>query len=546
MAARKIINIGVGLDLAPLEKDAAKGQAILTTASAGMAEAATSAGDKIVQSHQKSATAVANLTKQFREAQRDAINLAAKYGQSSQAAIAAARSAGELKDKISDTKKVIDAFSNDSKFTAVAGAMSAAAGSISIVTGAMGLLGSQSEAVQQTMLKVQSAIALTQGIAQIKEMGAAFTALQAVITTSVVPSLMTLSGALVATGIGAAVVALGLFINYLNQVEASAERAKQAQKDFADSNAAIATAVNDAQQKIFKTRELQVRAMQDGYAKEAAALQLAKDKEVAATKAAFNASQKTTFDYKRLADERLAIDEYYLQQKNALNEKYTVNKKATSAIEIESLATSNPGHAAQEVSRHIQNDLKAISDKGLGVQPVTIPLDQFIKYDLSPVEQQIRTQLINMQQTLVQAAYDAGAALTSAIGESLVTGEFDFSSIMNIVAQLAQKLAMALAAIGVPLMAVPGMKLTGAAYIAGAAALGIAAGVIKGLAAKSSAGGGAASSGGGGTYSGDSQIYTPSYSSGGSTGGDMSLSTRQYGWDLLVTINGNIRKKNRV
>jgi hypothetical protein len=134
--------------------------------------------------------------------------MAEKYGIMSRQAIASASRAGELKDKIGDINTVITAFSADSKFTVVAGAMQSAAGAATIVTGAMGLLGTESKATQEMLLKVQSALALTQGLAQIKEMGASFTALRAVIVGQVIPSILAINTATM-VGIGAVIVAIG-------------------------------------------------------------------------------------------------------------------------------------------------------------------------------------------------------------------------------------------------------------------------------------------------------------------------------------------------
>lgn len=188
-SSNNILALGVGLNLDPLNNDIMQAAA---TAKSGMEQVSTA----IVGGAGKSGTAtkefgdkVQSMRAQLRQATQDAQQMAEKYGVMSQQAIASAARAGELKDKIGDINTVITAFSADSKFTVVAGALQQAAGAASIVTGAMGLLGTESKATQEMLLKVQSALALTQGLAQIKEMGAAFTALQAVIVGQVIPSI---------------------------------------------------------------------------------------------------------------------------------------------------------------------------------------------------------------------------------------------------------------------------------------------------------------------------------------------------------------------
>jgi len=96
------------------------------------------------------------------------------------------KAAGELKDKLDDTNEAIKAI-NPNKFQAIASFAGAAAGGVSAVTGAMGLLGVESENVQKAMMRVQSAMAFSQGLAQLSEMPKAFNAIKAALglTTAV-------------------------------------------------------------------------------------------------------------------------------------------------------------------------------------------------------------------------------------------------------------------------------------------------------------------------------------------------------------------------
>jgi len=88
-----------------------------------------------------------------------------------------ARAAGELKDKVDDANEAIKAI-NPNKFQAVASFAGSAAGGVSAVTGAMGLLGVESESVQKAMMRVQSAMAFSQGLAQLSEMPKAWNAVK--------------------------------------------------------------------------------------------------------------------------------------------------------------------------------------------------------------------------------------------------------------------------------------------------------------------------------------------------------------------------------
>ena len=121
------------------------------------------------------------LKQQFKEAQIEVQALSDKFGATSAQAVEAAKSAALLKDKISDAKSLTDAFNPDAKFKAVTGALTGVAGGFSVVTGALGAFGKQSEDVEKALLKVQSAMALASGAQAIGESIDSFKQLGAVI-----------------------------------------------------------------------------------------------------------------------------------------------------------------------------------------------------------------------------------------------------------------------------------------------------------------------------------------------------------------------------
>jgi|694.fasta_scaffold57312_3 dihydroneopterin aldolase len=182
---------------------------------------------------------VGSLKSQLREAQAEVAALADKFGATSKEAIEAAKRAGELKDRIGDAKALTEAFNPDAKFKALTASLSGVAGGFAAVQGAMSLFGSESEDVQKTLLKVQSAMALSQGLQAVGESIDSFKQLGAVIksttvfqelnnaataTASVVQrafgvatvqtsnGFKVLKGAIIATGFGALVVLLGSVI----------------------------------------------------------------------------------------------------------------------------------------------------------------------------------------------------------------------------------------------------------------------------------------------------------------------------------------------
>jgi len=125
-----------------------------------------------------------SLKSQLKQAQQEVQTLADKFGATSEQAIKAAKRAAELKDKIGDAKSLTDAFNPDAKFKSLSGSLTGVAGGFSAVTGAMGAFGAENKDVEQALLKVQSAMALTSGLQAVGESIDSFKQLGGVIKDS--------------------------------------------------------------------------------------------------------------------------------------------------------------------------------------------------------------------------------------------------------------------------------------------------------------------------------------------------------------------------
>jgi hypothetical protein len=180
---------------------------------------------------------VGSLRSQLREAQADVAALSEKFGVTSKEAIEAAKRAGQLKDQIGDAKALTDAFNPDAKFKALSSSLAGVAGGFAALQGAQALFGSQSKEVEQTLLKVQSAMAISQGLQTIGESVDSFKQLSAVAKSYTIVQKIVTAGqwlwnaALAANPIGALVVVIAALIaagialvNYFK--ESSAENAK--------------------------------------------------------------------------------------------------------------------------------------------------------------------------------------------------------------------------------------------------------------------------------------------------------------------------------
>jgi hypothetical protein len=162
---------------------------------------------------------VGTFKKQLREANNELLNMASQFGEASKEALNAAKKVASLKDSIGDAKALADTFNPDKKFVALGGALQGATAGFSALQGAMGLFGSEGKEVEKALLKVQSAMALQQGISGIAGAMDSFKMLGNEIKGNVVKAFSTLKGAIAATGIGLLVVGVGLLVANFEKVK---------------------------------------------------------------------------------------------------------------------------------------------------------------------------------------------------------------------------------------------------------------------------------------------------------------------------------------
>jgi hypothetical protein len=189
------------------------------------------------------------LKQQYKEAVVELQKVSAAYGETSDEAVAAAKAAAELKDQIGFTNDLINSFNPDAKFDALSKSFGGVLDGFSAVQGAMGLVGVESAAVEETMLKVQSAMALSQGFQGLMEAKDSFKQLGTVAkdtfkslssesslagkaTSALGPvwkavglsgktALSGIRAGIAATGIGLLVVALGAVVAYWDDIKAA-------------------------------------------------------------------------------------------------------------------------------------------------------------------------------------------------------------------------------------------------------------------------------------------------------------------------------------
>lgn len=202
---------------------------------------------------------VKSFKSQLREATQQLVSMTQKFGDTSKEAVVAAKRVAELRDRMQDAKNLADAFNPDAKFKAFSNTLSGVAGGFSAITGVMGLLGDKSEDTQKLLLKVQSALAFSQGVNSILELKDTFKQLGAFIQNTTIyqkantlatkaaaavqklfgieveatsTSFKVLKGAIVATGIGALIVLIGEVVSALQEWSSAQEEVIAKQKEL--------------------------------------------------------------------------------------------------------------------------------------------------------------------------------------------------------------------------------------------------------------------------------------------------------------------------
>ena len=156
------------------------------------------------------------------------------------------KQAGRMKDAIGDTRGEVAYFASDTRrLDAVLGGVQAVAGAFSAVQGAAALFGDENKELQQTMMKLQGAIALVNGVTAIstaleqqsmfmKGLSTAATRIQTFVLGQATVAARVYAAALVATGAGAIIAGLVLIYNALQSNAEAAEAAEEAQKKYTD------------------------------------------------------------------------------------------------------------------------------------------------------------------------------------------------------------------------------------------------------------------------------------------------------------------------
>jgi hypothetical protein len=241
-------------------------------------------GAEIKVDSRQAEQSVGNIRSRIKEARNELINAIENFGEFSAEAVNAAKKVEQLKGTMDDASRLVSNFDGDRKFQAFGQAVSTVAGGFAAAQGAMALFGVESKEVEQALLKVQAAMALSQGINGVlegiksfKDLGniiksttifqninnaatVAATTIQKLFGASVIgtgTAFNILKTAIIATGIGALIVLIGTLISSMDRFTKSTESAADAQSRLRDETEKANKAFSD--QESFFDRETELR-----------------------------------------------------------------------------------------------------------------------------------------------------------------------------------------------------------------------------------------------------------------------------------------------
>lgn len=139
---------------------------------------------------------------------------------------AAAQKLAEVKDNADDANSAVNALTGAGKFQAVTKSVQAVAGGFTAVKGAISLAGGASEEFQKTIQQVQGAMALTQGLTALEDVGDSFKNLK----TVAIDAFKGIKAAIGSTGIGLLLIALGTIAAYWDDITEAVSGVSEEQK----------------------------------------------------------------------------------------------------------------------------------------------------------------------------------------------------------------------------------------------------------------------------------------------------------------------------
>lgn len=369
MAKSQSLNIVIGADIENLKKGL--DSAIVATQKAGK-ELSGATGEAIKgmqQQFERLASSKPSMAT-VRQMQQIAMTARALGPEFQDFANDVIRSAGQIQDSIGDMRAEIKYFASDTRrLDAVLGGIQGVAGAFSAVEGATAMLGIESKDLQKTMVQLQGAIALVNGLQAVQNALQAESAFMVGIQTAAVRIQTYVMGqatvaarayatALVATGAGAILVAIGLIAAAMGSVKKETKEATEEVNNFTK-------AYEKQAEKSKKTSEIRQQISDELLKNElnAAKLKGASDAELAQVE--INYLQKRKERYLSMLSSVNKGSAEYLQYQRDISAIQNQIDEATTESQIKN-AEKRREKKKEQLKKENEDAIKAIHDRHAG------------------------------------------------------------------------------------------------------------------------------------------------------------------------------------
>jgi len=198
---------------------------------------------------------VKTLKQQLVEAKNNAELMVEKFGEFSPEAVAAQKEIGKLNNKIQDFNSQVKGVTANN-FQKISTIATGIARGFEAAQGAMALFGGESDDLTKQLAKVQGAMAFADGIDSLKQMSGQFKSLAKDGIQLVIKGFSSLKAALISTGIGALVIAVGYLITHMDELGLSVKSDADKADDLVKSNDALKTSMDLTSKSIEAETEL--------------------------------------------------------------------------------------------------------------------------------------------------------------------------------------------------------------------------------------------------------------------------------------------------
>lgn len=438
--------------------------------------------DKAANSYEDLGDAVA-------KTQLEAEKLANTFGINDKRTQEAIKVAGKYKQEMENLDSAIDG-ARGGVATLTRATQGVVAG-FSVAAGAAGLFGGESEELQKALLKVQSAMVLSQGISDLKEYGSSISGLGLMIKGSVVKAFGSLRAAIISTGIGVAVVAVGLLVaNWdslvskfslsfptLNEIGAKLKNIVQGITDYIGVTSEAERTnekVNESIQKNIEGIEKQIKlARAKGDEEKALALEgnkLAAEVVLASRKNRQEESEankkaledaRTNLELNRIAQDKFdkdKRDKTKADNQKAAADKKAIDKKAADdataatekefqdwlAIQVQKDETAQANRDFQKAREEKEAAEKKEKDDAIKAQEIKDAADKKAREDQAAEEDKARMQAVaDLEQEIFDNSQALAQAVINIVGENTKAGKA--LALASIAADTARALSGALA-----------------------------------------------------------------------------------------------------